>query len=398
MKIGIFGGTFDPIHRGHLEAARVLLRTASLDRILFMPTGDPPHKAGRAVTDGRIRLEMVRAAVSHADEPALAVSDFEVRREGYTYTVDTLEALCREKDADVRYFWIIGADVLADLAHWKQCDRVFELCEFLAMYRPGCSRDAFQKEYTEMTARGARITFAEVPPVDISSTEIRDLTASGASVRHLVPDPVAELIEKYGLYRGTRVWTVPEIQADLEKRLSAHRFAHTLGVMREAERLAARFCPEQKEKAVLAGLLHDAAREFTESQYLWIGLDPSGAGSAVLLHGAAAAILAGTRYGIRDAEIEEALRVHTTGKPGMGLLAQILFVADYTEPGRTGAHFDRVRTVLEERGLMAAVAEECTLSIAHLRAKNAVICPDTIETEKWALREMAEQEHNETEA
>ncbi len=383
MRIGIFGGTFDPIHKGHLAAAATLLEVAELDQILFMPAGDPPHKTDRRVTPGPLRLQMVQAALQEAGNPKFVCSAMEVERVGYTYTVDTLRALHDQHTETNEYVWIIGADVLADLKHWKEYQAVFQLCGFVAMHRPGYSRQDFQKEYEALTCMGAQIQFAQVPPVDLSSTEIRELVHKGMDFRETVAAGVADIIETAGLYREPdKPWTAAQIQQDLERRLSPKRYAHTMRVMAESERIA-HMVGADPVRCSLAGLLHDAAREFTASQYLWIGIDTHNK-ETILLHGAASALLAQKRYGVQDEDILQAIACHTTGKPGMNQIAQIVFVADYTEPGRMGPHFDQVRKVLAEQGLLAAVAAECQMTIDHRREIGKPIDTDTIETRDWA--------------
>ena len=150
------------------------------------------------------------------------------------------------------------------------------------------------------------------------------------------------------------------------------------------------------DQCALAGLLHDSAREFTPSQYLWLGMDleaqvrkrPFGGMEEILMHGQASALLATRRYGVEDETILEAIRNHTTGMPGMGLLAQIIFVADYTEAGRQGSHFDETRKILEEEGLLAAVISECDMTIRHRMETGRTVCTDTIETRNWALSQI----------
>ena len=354
MRIGILGGTFDPIHKGHIEVASAVLNAAELDQLTFMPTGDPPHKVHRNVTPGTLRLQMVQAAIQETGNPKFSVSDMEIERSGYTYTIDTLCALHAQNPAD-EYVWIIGADVLADLKHWKDYHQVFRLCSFIAMYRPGYSRTDFEAEYEELTQLGTRIQFVEVPSVDISSTEIRTGLAAGQDPSQFVPKSVAEIIETYGLYQPDKPMDLEAIRQELERRLSPHRYAHSIGVMEEAVRIGEKV-GVPAEQCALAGLLHDAAREFTPAQYAWLGLEGD---NGALLHAKASEILAKSRYGVQDPEILEAIACHTTGKAGMGILAQILFVADYTEAGREGAHFDKVRRILERDGLLAAVLAEC---------------------------------------
>ncbi len=385
MRIGIFGGTFDPIHKGHLDVASAVLTAAGLDRLVFMPTGDPPHKVHRNVTPGALRLQMVRAAILEIGNSQFSVSDMEIQRKGYTYTIDTLHALL-DQEPNSEYLWIIGADVLADLKHWKDYHQVFRLCGFIAMHRPGYSRAHFQTEYEELTRLGARIQFVEVPAVDLSSTEIRGACGSGIVPETWVPKAVADIIRTCELYREDKPFSPEEICRELQTRLSPGRYAHSIGVMEEAARIG-RMVGVSEELCTLAGLLHDAAREFTPAQYAWLGLEGE---NGALLHAKASAILASSRYGVQNPEILEAIACHTTGKPGMGTLAQILFVADYTEAGRQGPHFDRVRTVLKEEGLLAAVLAECEMTIAHLEEQGKAICQDTKDTLAWAKRTINE--------
>ncbi len=385
MRIGIFGGTFDPIHKGHIDVASAVLNTAGLDQLMFMPTGDPPHKVHRNVTPGALRLQMVRAAIEESDNPKFSVSDMEIQRNGYTYTIDTLRDL-RAQAPEHEYVWIIGADVLADLKRWKDYHQVFRLCSFIAMYRPGYSRTHFQMEYEELTQLGATIQFVEVPAVDISSTEIRNACEEGQDLSAWVPKAVAEVIHTYGLYQPDKPAALETIREELQKRLSPTRYTHSIGVMEEAVRIG-RIVGASEEKCALAGLLHDAAREFTPAQYAWLGLKGE---NGALLHAKASEILASSRYGVGDPEILEAIACHTTGKAGMGTLAQILFVADYTEAGREGPHFDQVRDILDREGLMAAVLAECKMTIAHLEEQGRPICQDTVETRDWAQGEIRE--------
>lgn len=186
-----------------------------------------------------------------------------------------------------------------------------------------------------------------------------------------------------------------EIYEDVRKLLSPKRFTHSIGVMEESARLGGLFGADP-ERCRLAGLLHDCAKELTKQQYGWLGIktDECGDydGKEVLLHGEAGAILAEARYGVTDPEILEAVRCHITGKPEMGLLAQILFVADYTEPGRRGPHFDRVRSKIKEGSLPQAILAECDGTIRYNLEKNAVqICTETIRTRNWILQKIAEE-------
>lgn len=174
-----------------------------------------------------------------------------------------------------------------------------------------------------------------------------------------------------------RQWSERRITEDLRATLSPHRFEHSLGVMREAERIAEKFGLDVV-KCRLAGLVHDCAREMNEAE---MKDNPS-------LHGILGAQIAHDRYGIKDEEILEAIRAHTTGLPGMGTVAQAIFIADYTESGRVGEHFDKVRAILENDGLMAAVEAECRMTITHVSSlPGRTLCLDSVNTLNWAVEE-----------
>lgn len=392
MRTGIFGGTFDPVHNGHLICAREVMTQLKFDRILFIPTGEPPHKIARRITPAKDRLAMLTAAVEGC--AGFAVSDIECRREAFTYTYDTLVELRRTADENEAFFMIIGADTLADVFNWYRSADVFRLCSFAAMKRPGYDETAFRRNLCKARQAGADVWIADVPQIDISSTKIRAAAAAGEALSDAVPAPVRDYILRKRLYRPGKM-EFAEIYEDVRKLLSPKRFTHSIGVMEESARLGGLFGADP-ERCRLAGLLHDCAKELTKQQYGWLGIktDECGDydGKEVLLHGEAGAILAEARYGVTDPEILEAVRCHITGKPEMGLLAQILFVADYTEPGRRGPHFDRVRSKIKEGSLPQAILAECDGTIRYNLEKNAVqICTETIRTRNWILQKIAEE-------
>lgn len=205
LRLGIMGGVFDPIHIAHLVTAQEALVEFGLDQIVFMPAGDPPHKE-RLTAPGEFRYLMVAAAT--AGNPKFSVSRFEIDRSGTSYTVDTLEHLTGVVAPGSELFFITGADAVLEMPTWKDPARLLELATFVAATRPGydLSRLAGLLERLRNTAIGlvpeARVKILEVPALAISSSMIRERLAAGRPVRYLVPDPVAQLIEKSGLYRG----------------------------------------------------------------------------------------------------------------------------------------------------------------------------------------------------
>lgn len=389
MRTGIFGGTFDPVHNGHIACAREIMKQMHFDRMLFIPTGEPPHKICRRITPAKDRLAMLSEAIRHDEK--FFVSDIECRRPDYTYTYDTLTALRQEAKDGEEFYLIVGADTLADLVHWHRAEEVFRLCTFVAMRRPGYNEAVFRRGLERVTEAGAKVCAADVPQMNISSTQIREAAAAGEPLESFVPAEVACYIRRHGIYR-TRIPELAEIYEDLRKLLGEKRFTHSVSVMEESVRLAKQFGADT-EKCRLAGLLHDCAKELTPQQYRWMGLEMEASeaydGKEVLLHGEAGAILAKSRYGIEDPEILEAIRCHITGRPGMGLVAQIVFVADYTEANRQGAFFDAVRDEIKAGSLDGAILRECNNTIQYILSRgDAQLCLESVRTRNWIVRKI----------
>lgn len=192
------GGTFDPVHLGHLVAAEEALVQFNLDRVVFMPTGNPARKTDRIVTSAEHRYLMTVIATS--SNPDFDVSRMEIDREGLTYTVDTMLALREQYGPQAELYFITGADAVWDIATWKDAHRFKGLCTFIAATRPGYDIGAARAEHAEELA-AMDIEFIEVPALAISSTDIRVRVAERRPIRYLTPEPVAAYIHKYGLYR-----------------------------------------------------------------------------------------------------------------------------------------------------------------------------------------------------
>lgn len=201
MKIGILGGTFDPIHTGHLILAETAYDAAGLDRMILMPTGRSYFKDGQHVTDPQTRLAMTRLAVAGTDH--YAASDMETNRPGRTYTADTLEAL-HEAYPDDALYYIVGADTLVQMHSWWRPERVFALAHILVATRSDeMDTEGVVHEIERLTASfGAQITLLPVRNIEISSTNIRERVAAGRSIHFLVPDAVEQYIKEQHLYRG----------------------------------------------------------------------------------------------------------------------------------------------------------------------------------------------------
>ena len=195
-RVGVMGGTFDPIHHGHLVAASEVQAWFDLDEVVFVPTGDPWQKADREVTTAEHRYLMT--VIATAANPRFNVSRVDIDRSGRTYTIDTLRDL-RERLPEADLYFITGADALAEIFTWRDADELFDLAQFVGCTRPGYEMD----EETLRAIPADRVTMVEIPALAISSTDCRAWTQRGEPVWYLVPDGVVQYIAKHELYPAT---------------------------------------------------------------------------------------------------------------------------------------------------------------------------------------------------
>jgi len=199
LKKAIFGGTFDPIHIGHIHIAYEALYNLHLDKILFMPAGNPPNKINKKITDAKIRYALVEKAVEN--ETNFEISNYEINKKENSYTYETLE-LFSELERNVEWYFLIGGDSLMDLKNWKNVDRLLNSCKLVVYNRAGFAVQKVlkQKDYLEQKF-GNEITFLDMPIIDISSTNIRKGIKEGRNINYLLPKGVDRIIDKLQLYR-----------------------------------------------------------------------------------------------------------------------------------------------------------------------------------------------------
>lgn len=190
MRLGVLGGTFDPPHVGHLIVASDVCAALELDRLLFIPAADPPHKRGRVHASAELRLEMVRAAT--AGDPRFEVDDIELRREGESYSVDTLREL-KEREPEAEIFFVIGVDQLREFGSWREPDVVARLARLVVVSRAGDG--ASEQPDVAFPVLPVRVT-----RIDLSATDVRQRVRDGEPIRYLVPDAVREIIERENVY------------------------------------------------------------------------------------------------------------------------------------------------------------------------------------------------------
>lgn len=198
MKIGIMGGTFDPIHNGHLIIGEYARTKLNLDKIIFIPVGIPPHKDDNKISNPSARLMMTKLAV--ASNLYFHLSSIEVDRVGTTYTIDTIINLKDEYKEDELYF-VIGGDSIFEIEKWKSFDQLIKLCKFVVLERPGRIKEDMDKKIIELkSSYKIELQKIESPLIDISSTEIRDRVKKGLSIKYLVPESVENYITEHKLY------------------------------------------------------------------------------------------------------------------------------------------------------------------------------------------------------
>ncbi len=343
-KIGIMGGTFNPIHNGHLAIAEEAKEQFGLEEIWFLPSKKPPHKRNEIIAENEMRMDMVALAIK--PYPFFVMSDLEMNREGYSYTADTLQELVNRYPEDSFYF-IVGSDSLHYMEKWYMPEQIFQLCTVLVAPRLPATLEADERQKEKLEAEyDAHIHFIRMEPLEIASSGLLKLFQEGQDISPFVPASVEEYIKQNKLYgyhtKRTEVphkWDLVELQKLLKKELTPRRYVHTLGVMHTALSLAMCY-GENPEKAKEAGLLHDCAKCLSDTQLLaecaknGLFITEKERQYPYLLHGKLGAYYARKRFGVENEDILNAICYHTTGRPKMSQLEKIVFIADYIEPGR----------------------------------------------------------------
>lgn len=382
-KIAIMGGTFNPIHYGHLVAAETVRQQLGIDRVLFIPTGKPPHKNTNPMFNEHRYLMTVLATVTN---PHFEVSRIEIDRAGLTYTIDTIRELKCKLSSDCKIYFITGADAINEILKWKNPEKLLSMCEFVAVTRPGYNKEELQETVNKLKDNyKGKITFLEVPALSISSTDIRHRVLAGQTIKYLLPSSVEEYILKFGLYSADNISSpeIDAINAKLHSVLTPKRYKHTQGVAQESIQLAKRYGADS-DKAYIAGLLHDCAKCFTDEEKLVLCdkynlvLDDILKSQPDLTHSFLGAKIAQEEYGIQDSEILDAIAYHTTGRPNMSLLEKIVFIADYIEPNREYFEgLDKVRE-LAYKDIDKAIIYSLESTINYNKNKKRIIHPLSI--------------------
>lgn len=371
MRIGLYGGSFDPIHNGHLSIVRGALRSGAVDLVMVIPTARNPFKRGKVLSAAPYRYYMVKETIeAEINDPRVLVSDAEFFTEGISYTVNTLHYLTEknkireiltnngieeEKAAeDHTYFWLCGSDILPMFDKWYKANEIISMVSLLVASRPGDGIDIDDEKIRLNKAFGHEVPLLkfDIEGVEASSSDIK---RSGDDKE--IPETAREFIKEHALYNFKDVWEAVDDETankfldfaiELYPILRRKRLLHTLNTGLLSAHLAL-IHGADVNKALIAGELHDCAKELPEDEQRRLAQARCGDlfTDFKLLHSPAGATMAKERFGIEDEEILNAITYHTTGRGDMPTLDRIVYLADKIEPSRTYADLSEMRKVAE---------------------------------------------------
>ena len=385
MRIGVYGGSFNPPHLGHLAAARAAVNALGLDKLVFVPAGDPPHKKlAEGSPTPEQRLELTRLAADQLLLPEVAeVWDAEVRREGKSYTADTL-ALAAQRWSGDELWLLMGTDMFLTLHDWVEPEKILSLAKVCAFGRSAADDEAVFTPQRERLMRDyhADAVIISIPDlVDVSSTLLRELLAGGGG-REFLSEAVYGYIlrEKlYGTAADLKRLSLDDLRCVSYSMVLAKRLAHIRGCEEEAARLAVRWGADE-EKMRRAAILHDCTKYLTREEHLdlcgryGVPLDALERATDKLLHAKSGAAIAKYVFGQED--IYDAILYHTTARAGMSLEEKILYVADYMEPNRDFPEVEELRR-LAYTDLDQAVGMGAALSMREMVQRGKELHRDT---------------------
>ncbi|MBQ8503622.1 MAG: nicotinate (nicotinamide) nucleotide adenylyltransferase [Clostridia bacterium] len=378
MRIGIFGGTFNPPHLGHKRLAEDMKKSACLDKILIIPTFTPPHKQGSDLASEAHRLNMCRLAFR---EEYFEVSDLEIERKGKSYTVLTVEEL-KKCYPDDELFLIIGSDMLLSFHKWYRYEEILKsvtLC--VATRETDISADnllSYAKD--TLNLKENEIIISHVNAFVCSSTDVRHRIKSGESTENFLKNEVSKYIMDNNIYTDKYA----DLKKILKERLIETRYIHSLNVADSASQLAKKYGADS-EKAYFAGLVHDIMKNASDKEQLQIMekggiiLSRTEKENKKLWHAMAGECYLRLEMGISDEDILNAVRYHTTGRAGMSLLEKVVYIADYISVERDYEDVDIMRDLSLNKGLDEAALYALKFSFKSLSKKEKLIHTDSVE-------------------
>ena len=396
MKIGIYGGTFNPPHLGHLTAVRAAVEQLGLDRLLLIPAALPPHKPLPQETPApEHRLAMAEKMADALQLPGVAeVSDIELLRQGKSYTADTLTAI-HAQFPQAQLWLLVGGDIFLTLHQWHDPATVLRLarvCVFARTSQEGEAAFAPQAEYLERTF-GARCTTLHLDaPVEVSSTQLRERLRQGGGGEGLLPAVYGHILMNrlYGTKADLKHLALPELRACSYAMIQNKRVAHVMGVEEESVKLALRWGADP-ELARHAGILHDCTKYLGREEQLalctqnGIEIDELERQAVKLLHAKTGACIARDIFGEPD-QVYRAIECHTTAKEEMQLLDKILYLADYIEPNRAFDGVEQLRA-LAYQDIDKALLLGVETTIEEMQQRQLPVHKNTLMARDWLRRQ-----------
>ena len=385
MKIGVYGGTFNPIHLGHMEAARFAVEYFGLEKLYLIPAGIPPHKQlGPDAPSPEQRMEMARLAAEDIG-PAVHVSDVELRRKGRSYTLDTLRELKKHHPEDQLYL-LMGTDMFLSFQNWREPEELAKLCTLCAFGRSEADTEelfAIQREHLSKTFGAECVTLTLPHITDISSTQLRDRLRQGEGREFLAPAVYGYILRKglYSVPEDLKNLSLSSLRCAALSMLKHTRIPHVLGTEETAAALALRWGADETA-ARRAALLHDCTKKFDREQHeavcrLYdVKMDRDERETEKLLHAITGAAVARNVFGVSREE-ESAIRWHTTGRADMSLLEKIIYLADYIEPTRDFCDLRELRKLAFE-DLDRAMLLGLDMAVEDLREKGAPVHSNSV--------------------
>ena len=390
-RIGIYGGTFNPPHIGHLEAAKQALTALGLSKLLLIPAYAPPHKAvlPEHSPTAQQRLEMLRIAA--ADCPQIEVSDLELKREGISYSCQTVETV-KEQYPGAELVLLMGTDMFLSFDTWMHPEEILKNASLGVFYRGDKGEQpAIAKKKAEMEARGAVVTLVENPVVAISSTQMRRLLAFRCAGEFL-PEGVLDYIRENHLYDTRTNWKnlpMEELEQVVVSLLNPNRVRHVLGCRDTAVALAQKWGADEND-AARAGILHDITKAIDGPLQLTLCdaygklLDDFSKRYPRTLHALTGSMVAQRIFGENE-NVVSAIEFHTTGRANMTLLEKIIYVADYMEPNRAFPGVEALRE-LAFSDIDAALKLGLEMTLEHLNQQGAEVSPASQSALAWLNR------------
>ena len=389
-RIGIYGGTFNPPHIGHIRAAMAAVRMLELTKLYVIPDRIAPHKViPESSPLPQQRLEMLRLAL--AEKANVEVSDLELRREGKSYTYETVDQL-RDLHPDAELILLMGTDMFLSFHEWRCPEKILAEAALGVFYRGDRGeKAAIDARKAEMEASGHRIHLVCNDVVDISSTDLRRMLVFGCAAPFL-PEGVGAYIQENGLYgigMDYRNLPMDRLENVVVSLLKKNRIDHVLGCRDTAVELAKCWGADETD-AARAGILHDITKALDGPLQLTLCaeygtmLSDFGKKYPKTLHALTGALVAERVFGENEAVVN-AIRHHTTGKADMSLLEKIIYVADYMEPNRDFPGVDKLRT-LAFSNIDAALQLGLEMTLEHLKRQGSEVSPESREALRF-LRE-----------